>query len=323
MKNRIFVYDKSQNLISKYMEKMEKFLISRGLFDFSFLTTTDFEEFEKNLNGARENGSTFVIACDNDKLDKCLEGIKMEEDELTLVDEQAIKLENESRGEKMIFLPFELSFEKFLGGFLPSESVQIFSVFGKSRKFVSEQFEALGASYVIITKHPFLHIVYCSGGIETEHVLQALGDAVYSQKDESLSESLLVLLNEKEKSLTTVEYGTRGRLASLLDCDGEVVRDEESLEKLGVSHETLESENVGREVVFALSKRGLEHDGTNLVLSVCDRIGSGERSYVSVGDKEVVHLYSSIFSGEQEERNEILCDFAIFRMICFLKKQNA
>lgn len=326
MKNRVFVYDESQNLISKYVEKMEKFLISRGLFDFSFRTTTDFEEFQEDLSGRRQNGSTIVVVCDNDKLDKCLETVKIDGDELSLVDEQAVRLENLARGEKMIFVPFELDFEKFLEGFLPEEQIQIFSVFGKSRKFVMEQFDNFESefegSYTIITKHSFLHIVYCSAKIAKDNVFQAFGDGVYSQKDETLAESLLSLLADAGKSLTTVEYGTRGRLAYLLNCDGEVVRNQDGLEKIGVTQETLVGENAGKEVVFALSKRGLEKEGANLVLSVCDRLGFGERSYISVGDREVIHLYSSIFSDDKDEREKVLCDFAIFRMICFLKKQN-
>lgn len=326
MKNRVFVYDESQNLISSYMQKMEKFLLSRGLFDFSFLTTTDFEEFENAVANNRENGATFVVVCANEQLDKCLEKVKLDDDNLTLVNEQAVRLENSLRGEKILFLPFELDFEKFLCDFLRGEDVQIFAIFGKSRKVIKEQFDGFvketGGSYSIITKHPFLHIVYCSQDVSKDRVLQVFGEDVYSQKDETLAQRLLTILSERGKRLTTVEYGTRGRLLSLLDCDGEVVR-AEALKELGVEQEALSGENAGREVVFALSKRGLEKYDNEFVLSVCDRFGTGEKSYVSVGDKEVVHLYSSVFADDKDDRDEVLCDFAIFRMICFLNKQNA
>lgn len=325
MRNRVFVYDESQNLISKYSIKMEKFLFSRGLFDFSFLTSTDFEQFQEILNDSRENDSCVVVICDNDKLDRCLEKVKKEGDELSLLEEQAIRLENLSQNEKMLFVPFEVDFERFLQQFLPEEKVKTFSVFGKSRKFVCERLETLkneyGYSYEIITKHPYLHIVYCSDCVEQDSLEETFGENLFSMTNETLAGRLDGLLSASGQTLKVVEFGTGGRLSSCLDCKGEVLQSFDDLEKIGVSQEVLVSENAGKEVAFALSKHGLSKESGDLVLSVCD--GLGDKTFVSVGDKNVVHLYSSSFSGLKEERLEVLCDFAIFRMICYLKNQKA
>ncbi len=330
MKNRVFVYDKSQNLISKYIEKMEKFLLLRGLFDFSFLTSTDFEEFQESLNGKRENGSTFVIICDNDKLDKALETIKTDDDKLTLVDEQAIKLENETSGEKMIFVPFELNFESFLNDFLPEKEVFVCSIFGKSRKFVDDKFSELKnreeLNYEIITKHRYLHIVYSSGVIADDCLERDFGESVFSkdvlrfgEDEKTLQHVINDILTVNKKRLTVVEHSKNGRLFSNLDCDGLVARDAEDFKKFGVSQEVMDGDNFGKEATYILSKFALEDTKCDFVLTVCDGMGFDEKTYISVGDKDVVHLYSSVFE-ENDDRVEILSDFALFRLLCFLKK---
>jgi len=327
MKNRVFVYGESQNIISKYSEKLEKFLYLKGLFDFSFLQTTDFEQFEESLKTERENGSTYIIICENDKLDKCLEIIKTDGDELSLVDEQAIKSENAATMTKMLFVPLELGFEKFLDEFLQSQNCFVYSVFGKSLSFVKERFESFknefGCDYKIITKHQFLHTVFCSLQIDRARIFTEFGENVFAEKDVTLAETLKESLRVAGKTLTSVEFGTNGKLSSMLDCDGIVLRGSEQLKEAEISQEMQEGENAGKEIVFALSKYGLAKKESDFVLSVCDRAQQSERSYVSVGDSQTVHLYSSIFSDEKDERIDVLCDFAIFRMICFVKSQNS
>lgn len=322
MKNKVLIFDDSQNLISKTALKMEKFLTMKGLFDFSFLTSSDFEEFESVLKEQRKEETSVIVICQNDKLDECLETVKKDDDKLSLVDEQAIKLENESQALKMLFVPFELEFEKFLDGFFEEKNVFVYAVFGKSRGFVCGKFEEfkseLGCDYKIITKHPYLHIVYCSQEVSAERVDEAFGQSVFSNANESLAEKLNKILSEKGKTLSVVEYGTYGNVACDLNCQSSVLKTEDELKKFGVSKEILEGENAGKEVVFALSKKVLSKQASDLVLSVCDKIGDEEKTYVSVGDKQVVHLYSSVFVSEAKERFAILQDFAIFRLICFL-----
>ncbi len=323
MKNRVLIFDRSQNLISKKIEKMEKFLFNRGLFDFSFLTASDFEDFKVLLERQRATDSTVVVICDNDKLDECVEVVNKAGDSLTLFDEQGIRLENAEENFKMKFVPFELDFEKFLVNLLPEEKCYVYSIFGKSKKFVIDRFESFSANYTIITKTPFLHTVYCSDNIDSAKLESEFGDAIYSFKDEPLSERLNTVLGEKEKKLSVVEYGTNGKLAAMLDCTGKTLKTLDDLKEYEVSSEMLESENAGRDVAYTFAKNSLMSEKTDLVLTVCDRVSSSEKTFVSVGNKETVHIYSSTFTGEKIDRVRDVCDFAIFRLLCFIKKQNA
>lgn len=323
MNNRVLVFDESQNLISKTTLDLEKFLLDRGLFDFSFLTSCNFEEFEKILKSERNGSGRIVLLCDNDKLDECIEAVKKPEDGLYLIDDQAVKLENQDEDFHVLFVPFELEFEKFLDEFLPKRSSFVYSIFGKSRSFVKSKFETIknemGCSYEIITIHPFLHKVYCSIEIGKNRIKNDFEQNLYSEKDETLAERLNEILFEKGKTLTVAEFGTAGRISCNLNCDSRILQEIEQLKSMDVTDEMIAGQSAGKEVVFALAKKLLSESKSDLVLAVCDRLSGSEISYVAVGDKEVVHLYSSVFSGELRDRT--LKEFAIFRMISFLSEK--
>lgn len=327
MQNRVLIFDENQNLIAKCTEKLEKFLLSRGLFNFSFLTDSNFENFRSELESCRNESLNIIVICDNDKLDECLGIIKKDSDTLTLINEQAIRLEDEANQTKMIFIPFELPFEDFLKEFLTGEKVFVCALFGCGRTMVEQKFKSLasefGLSYKIITKTPFLHTVYYSSYIDNERLVREFSGLVYSDRDESLAEKLSSILKEKGESLSVVEFGTRGKTLSRLNCSGKVFYSVDEMKEYGVPEELFSGENAGKDVAFTLAKLSLEKTKSSFVLSVCDRLGDSAKSYVAVGDKSVVHLYSSIFSEDKHERIRDLSDFAIFRMICFLKNQNA
>lgn len=326
MQNKVLVFDENQNLTAKCIEKLEKFLLSRGLFNFSFLTSSDYEIFKKGIEDCRQEKSTVIVICDNDRLDECLGLVKDDSDSLTLINEQAVKLEDVTQDLKMIFIPFELPFENFLKEFVANEKVFVCSLFGCGRSVVEQKFKALGneyaLSYKIITKTLFLHTVYYSEYIDESRLKSEFGESLYSDKDETLPDKLSSILKERGKSLSVVEFGTRGKTLSRLDFDGKVFYSVEQMKEYGVPEELFAGENAGKDVAFTLAKFSLEKSKSEYVLSVCDRLGETPKSYVAVGDKSVVHLYSSVFSEDKYERMRDLSDFAIFRMICFLKNQN-
>ena len=57
-----------------------------------------------------------------------------------MIDEQAVKFEDVSLGLRMLFVPSELEVGKFLKDFLSERETFIYSIFGKSRKYVDEKF---------------------------------------------------------------------------------------------------------------------------------------------------------------------------------------
>lgn len=325
MKTKVLIFDNSQNLISNTALKIEKFFLENGLFDFSFLTTSLFEEFENFLKNQRNENQSIIILCKNDKLDECLDAVKCVEDKLSLVDEQAIKLENESQKLSMLFIPLELEFEKFLKDFIPEEKLSVFSIFGKSLSFVDSKFEEFktesGSDYKIITKHPYLHTVYCSHSVDDEKLQAVFGQSVYSKADVSLAETLNELLKQNNKNIFVVEYGTLGNVSAGLNCENLVLKTQEELKNVGVTQELNSGETLEKEVVFALSKHALSKSTCDLVLSVCDNSTDEQKTFISVGDRETLHLYSSVFVGDKRERLNVLQDFAIFRVICFLNSK--
>ena len=323
MKNSVFVFNESPNLISKYTTKLEKLLVSQGLFDFSFLGTSDFEIFLKDLKEGEEAGAIAIVICPNDKLDACLEAVKNENGTFSLIDEQAVKFEDVSLGLRMLFVPSELEVGKFLKDFLSERETFIYSIFGKSRKYVDEKFVCyknnFECDYKIITLHPFLHNIYSSKEIESTRLEADLGCNLFSRNAKLLQQEISLVLNDNNKKLMIVECCPCGRLISGLKCEGKTLTGEKDFVNFGVSQEILEGDNFGKEATYAISKYALKNFDCDYVLTICDGLVGEEKSYVSVGDKSVVHLYSSVFQGE--ERTQVLSDFALFRLLTFLKEQ--
>ena len=162
MQNKVVVFSDNQNLTSKCLEKIEKSLLKRGLFDFSFFSCSLYADCVGFCIDAKNSYDNAIIICDNDNVDKLVEASKTDTDNLTLIQEQAIKLEQTTTYRKMLFVPIELDVDKFLDEFLQSRDVFSCSIFGKSKNFVVSKFEEIKAQkenfdYKIITNSSFLH----------------------------------------------------------------------------------------------------------------------------------------------------------------------
>ena len=94
MQNKVIVFSDNQNLTSKCLEKIEKSLLKRGLFDFSFLSCSLYADCVGFCIDAKNSYDNAIIICDNDNVDKLVEASKTDTDNLTLIQEQAIKLEH-------------------------------------------------------------------------------------------------------------------------------------------------------------------------------------------------------------------------------------
>jgi hypothetical protein len=322
----MLIFDSNQGKISIITSQMEKFLLSRGLFDFSFLATTDFEDFVEFLKQKRSAEGKIAVICENSRLDEALERVKVDEDKLSLLNQQAVALDNDD-GTKMVFVPSELDFVPFLCDFLPKRPAFVCSIFGKSKNFVDAQFEKIKENddfdfdYYIITKSPYSHVVYYSNYISLDQIESAFGECFYSDKDESVFDRAKGLLSQTGFRLLLAEYGTFGNLSASFKTRGSVFSSADELKDFGVSVEALEAEDSGKDVSFALCKTMLAQKEADVAVAIYSGTGAGEKSYVSVGDKEVVHIYSSVFPSGSEEKTKDLCEFAAFRLVCFLQKK--
>lgn len=327
--NKVIIFTR-QDKIAEVLDSTVKNLDSLGFFNFTYIACPDFDEYVELCQEMRKKTVNSIVAiCDNDKLDELLEKVRQEGDELSLMFEQAVKLKNGDK--KHLFMPSEVDSFEFLKEFFGQRDMFACNVFGKSFGYVKSCFEMFKATedidYKIITESPFLHTVYYSNMLDIEKLNAAFGEGLYSMKNHSLAFTCGALLREKNLSISIAEQITSGTISAKLRLEGEaeiknshVLFSNENLERYGIERSLLEEKGVvSKEVAFALAKNLLKKGVSDIALAVVGSDTNGGRCFVAVGNKETLHVYSSVFEGDRKSVLENIQDFALFRLLRFLK----
>jgi len=325
MKNKVIIFAENRIVYSD----LEKLLLKKGRFDFSFQICAELEEFVEAVKFARENVVKTIVVCKNDFIDEIIKKVKHDSDVLNLLFEQAVKLEDTVTLKRMLFLPVELEAEKFIEVFVEKKPVQICSVFGKSVNVIENIFKQFECSYKIITKTTFLHIVYYSKYIPERELRLALGESYCSNRDEGLASVCGRMLNEKDLSISFVEEISGGNVAAKFIMESEIqlknchiLLVDSEFARFGVEQETIEQKGiVSKESVYEIAKKLLEKSKSDVALAVVGSHYDAERSFVGVGNKEEIHVFSSAFYGAKSQIVENVSEFALFRLLKFLEKK--
>lgn len=333
MQNKIIVFCDNQNTTSNALKEIEISLLKRGLFDFSFLSCSLYADCLAFCHDAKNEGNVIVV-CKNEDIDKLVEAVKTDTDNLTLVDEQAVKLEQTTTFGKILFVPIEIGVEKFLDGFVEKKNVYSCSIFGKNHTFVQNFFSEIkehevGFNYEIITKSQFLHTIYYSKHIDENVLNEKFGESVFAFDERSLQKCCADVLKEKSLSLSVADALTMGEISCRISLADEkvslkedlVLPNEDAFAKLDIEKAFLaEHGSVSKETVFVMSKNLLK-DSVDLSLSVVGFDVDAGRCFVAVGNRQEIHVFSSLFYGSKQQRMENVTDFALFRLLRFLKEK--
>lgn len=318
MKNRVIVFSGNQNFC---LEKVEEILLGLGHFDFSYIVCRTFEEC---VGECGQEFDTGIVVCDNHDLDRVLESVKKDDDVLELLHEQAVSLKRPEK--KLLFLPLGLKFDGFLKEFLGDFGALTYGVFGKTIGYVQNIFNSIRCDYKIITKSPILHIVYCSSTINPELLRSAFGENLFSFQNESVASACSKVLAKSGKSLAIVEQVSAGLVCGSLAKphgtsflkESHFLASEKDFEKFGVSADFLrEKGTASKETAFELAKNLVKTAQTDLVMIV---LGEGERFFVAIGNKEQIHVFSTLFDEKREDNLSNLVDFALFRLMQVAQK---
>ncbi len=272
MQNRAIVFSNNQLDNSK----VEEMLIKFGRFDFSVIRCNQFDECLSFVKSTKTECDVSLVFCKNQFIDKFLNKIRSDGDEMSLIFDQAVKLianssklnmvevstsdsiSDSENSRRMLFLPLELDMATFLNEFLEKRAVHCVSIFGKTASFVEKRFDEFQSvdtefRYKMITKSQFLHIVYYSQYLDHERLLNIFGDSLFAFSDESLQDMVVELLKKQKLSLAVAEQISAGALTSKI-----AVADKEFLKrKDGESRETEnenERENEKKDEDFVLKK---------------------------------------------------------------------
>lgn len=297
------------------LEALQKTLFSLGFFDFSFVLCQNFEQCKEEC---KQDFAKAIVICDNAKLDNLLENVKEDGDALSLLFEQAVTL---ARGEnRMLFLPAQVPYEKFLKDFLGEADVQTYSVFGKTASQLKSIFNSIRCDYKIITKSPLIHTIYCFTKVNEELVKSAIGDNLFSMKDEALSVVCARVLREKGASISIAEHSTAGLVCGNLlgrVQNAHILASQEDFLAFGVGEQLLKENGIAsKEVAFELTKNLLKKEQTELAVSV---LGDKGRFFVSIGNQQQIYVYSTSFEGDRKQALENVVDFTLFRLLKVLK----
>lgn len=327
MQNRVIICDKNALSISENLRKIELSLLDRGQFNFSFFACSNLSDCLKFLNDVSFEKT--VIVCPNAMIDEVLNSVKTDGSSLTLLNEQAVKVETEVET-AFLLVPIELDATMFLSEFLPMNAVHSISIFGKNKAFLQEKFEELKKNYddfdyEIITLNQFLHNVYYSRFVDQQQLAEMLGESLVSFKAQDLQSACLEKLDKK---LSVVEFMTDGNVTSKLTkqkasalAKSFVFLSEDDFEELGIDKDFVEKNgSVSKEMVFAMAKNLLKKTDGDLAMAVTGFDCDAGRSFVAVGNKNVIHVFSSVFYGSRAERMENITDFTCFCLLKFLKE---
>lgn len=324
MKNRVVIFSDNRSVFNE----IEKAFIKRGLFDFSFFVCCNLDECCTNCKLAKLNAEQTVVVCKNEYVDLILQQVRQSSDDVSLLFDQAVKLVDKNKTNKMLILPLELEKDKFFDEFLPKREVFACSVFGKTLSFLEERFKQFASNFKIISKTPLLHTIFYTKEIDVNLLKSALEDGLFSLQEESLALKCAKLIKQKCVSVSFVEQATSGNVVAkfLMEsdvkiCNSHILLDDKNLTDFGIS-EQLISQNgvVSKEVVYELSKRLLEKCESQVAVSVVgDASGSG-RTFIAVGNKEIIHVFSSTLHGSKAEIMEEITNLTIFKLLRFLEE---
>lgn len=335
MQNKVVVCSSKQNLTADCLGKIEESLLQRGFFDYSFSTCSSFDNLVCVCKTAKNSIDNTIVICEDRMIDKLLEEIKESDDKFSYVKEQAIKLEKTTTYRKMLFVPIELEIDKFLDSFLEEKESYVCSVFGKNHEFIKEKFDEIKTKfedrfdYVIINKSQFLHSVYYSKYVDESLLEEYFGENVFVDFSKSLTKKLEELLVSKNLKLSIADNLTFGlfsgklfenskQFASLLKrCV--VLNDDESFKQMLLDKQFLDNNGtVSKETAFELTKNLLRDDGVDVAVSIIGFDCEAGRNFVSVGNRQEIFVYSSVFYGNREKRLQNVINFALFKSIKFL-----
>ena len=338
MQNKVIVCSIKQNLIEKTLRKIEESLIRKGLFDFSFLSCSCFEDCQSFCKDAKNSADKTIVICDNDKIDKLLDTIKENDDKFSFVEEHAVKLEKTTTFRNMLFVPIELSFDKFLDAFLDKREVHICSIFGKNFDFVKTKFDEIKNNfsgvfgYRIITNGQFLHNVYYSAHLDQNVLTTHFGESIFSQDGKTLQEKVVGKMLSQNMTMAIADNLTFAGIISKLSEDCEqiskvlknvvVLNGDSSFEKLDISKEFLDEKgSVSKETVFEMAKNLLKKTEAEIALAITGFDCDAGRCFVAIVNKQDGFVFSSAFHGDRSERLENIIHFALFRLLKFLNEK--
>lgn len=320
MQNKVIIF-------GKITEQIEEFLHERGIFD--ALSCFSFEDCCNLCNETCVNCKNVVVLCKNEFIDELVERVKTSDDVLSLINDQAVKIERQTTFKTMLLVPIEADYRQLLDNFLPQKNLFVCMVFGKSEKFLKEKLLNLkntserDLEFQIIEIGQFLHIVYSSKQLSEE----LFEGGLYSNKRQSLAQALKDIL--AEKTLSVAENMTAGTLTKKI-AEGcktnlagvEIICSDKDFDRLGMDQLYLEQNgSVSKETVFDMAKNLLRNKKTDLAVAITGFDCDAGRSFVAVGNREQIHVYSSTFYGERDEIVENATNFALFKTICFLKEK--
>ncbi len=316
MKNEVIVFSRDLNKI----QELKSFVLKNGHFDFSYFDCCDFEECLSEVKRAKLQCETTFVICKNEQIDKLLQEIVSSGDSMTLIREQAVNLQNGNKD--IIFVPIELDFKQFLT--LEKREVFVYSLFGKTLAELDEKLCELSKCdsdfgdkfcYKTITKSQLLHTIYTSKPLEVDWLNENFGESLFSQKEESLTDCLANFLKDKNFVLADMTGVTKSFLKSNVFPKTFMLFKEEDFENLGLSKEFLaENGLASRETAYHLAKHILKFGEIALTVLVNDG-----KSFVAIGNKDEIHVYSFVFEGENFVENFEY--FALFEMLKFLQSK--
>ncbi|MBP3431834.1 MAG: CinA family protein [Clostridia bacterium] len=319
MQNKVILFSNQTN------KNIEKSLINRGLFHFTYIFCDTYEHFVQEIKSARETCEKIIVSCKNELIDKLLDEVKKEDDQFSVLFEQAVKLEERTTFRKMLFVPSELDAEKFLDVFLEKKEVFSCSIFGKTVRTIEEKFKDFDCDFKIFSENKFLHIVKFSKAVEEEKLKEAFGDGVFSFEGESLQGACEKILKEKNLSFAVAEGITAGgvscKLAGNLGLKQSVVLlNDEGFEQVQIDKPFLENNGtVSKETSYEVSKNLLIN--ADIALSVLGFDCDAGRTFVAVGNKDEIHVFSSVFYGNRQQIVENAICFGLFKLLAFIKEK--
>lgn len=330
MQSKVVIFAEEKAIVSKEYEILEMDFLQRGIFDVQMTTTSIFEECVSVCKESKNNIEQTILVCKNDMINNFVERLKDGDDTLSLIKEQAVILERKTTFGKMYFIPVEADFGSVLDEILPRKEVHKCSIFGKNKRFVEDAFESFNVKYAMLSKSSFLHTVYYSGSLNQQNLISVFGENFYSNQDKSLALCCQDLLAEHNLSLSIAEGVSMGNInaefckekvySKLMECL--VLTNEHVFNKVGLNKEFLDEFGiVSKETVFAVAKNMLKKQQSDIVLSVLGFDCDAGRCFVAVGNKDEIHVFSSVFYGNRENIVENLTDFALFRLLNFLKEK--
>lgn len=311
-------------VFGKTSQNLEDILHEHGIFD--MLYCYNLEDCLNLCNKVCENVENIVVLCKNNQIDLLVEKLKTADDTLSLINDQAVKMERQTVFKNIYFIPFEADFEKLLQSVLPKKEQFVYSVFGKSEKFLEDKLSVLASEdfkYNIVAKNSFLHIVYSTKPIDK----QLFEGGVFSDKNESLASALKYAL--KSKTLCIADQMSAGSLSFKISryckenlISSDLILQENDFEKVGIDKLFLDQNpSASKETVFAVAKNLLKKYKTDFVLVLAGFNCDGGRTFVAAGDLQQINVYSSVFYGSSDEIIENSTNFAIFKTICLINEK--